>query len=149
MKNRELIANLNKLYALREREMERGKKGKEKSIKGVPLLIIARNIRSMEKEYNDNYLKDYQELREKFYVKKNAEVTIPADKKNGVEERKEKREIEVLRPNMVEEGYEKELNELLDFEVTVPIKMIAIDLLNKVEDSLDADAIEFMVDYEN
>lgn len=147
MKNRELVANLNGIYALRKREQEREQKKELKAFTGVPLLIISRNLRSMEKEYNENYAKDLQELREKYFTSKEAEVTIPANKKEGIEEHKEKREIEVLRPDVEEADYNKELNELLDLDVNVPIMRIALNMLESVTDSLDADAIEFMVDY--
>lgn len=147
MKNRELVANLNGIYALREREQEREKKKEPKIFAGVPLLIISRNLRALEKEYNENYVKDLQELRGKYYVKKETEVTVPADKESGVEEHKEKREIEVLRPDADEAEYNKELNTLLDLDVSVPITRINIHLLEGVTDARDADAVEFMVDY--
>lgn len=99
----------------------------------------------MIKEYNENYYKDYEELRERYYVKKDQEVTVPEDKEKGIEEHKEKQQIEVMKPNCKEEDYEKELNELLDLEVKVPLSFLTYDDLDLLDDYADAERIDFMV----
>lgn len=143
MKNREIIANINNLYALRKRESER----KQKTIIGKPLLILSRNLRMLEEEYNDNYMLDLKALRERYYEKKEVDVTVPADEGKGIEEHTEKRMIESLKADLFREDYDKELQELLDLDVDVPIMKVSVDLLGSVADAKDADALEFMTDY--
>jgi hypothetical protein len=143
MKNREIIANINNLYALRKRESERN----PKTIIGKPLLILSRNLRMLEEEYSDNYMLDLKALRERYYEKKEVEVTVPADEEKGIKEHTEKRAIESLNADMKKEDYDKELQELLDLDVDVPIMKVSVDLLGSVADAKDADALEFMTDY--
>jgi hypothetical protein len=143
MKNREIIANINGIIDFRSREAKRDKK----TITGHPLLIMSRNFRTLVKEYEENYSKDLQELNAKYYDKKEVDVTVPADKEKGIEEHTERRTVDVLKPWMKEEDHKKELNELLDLDVTVPVMKVNIALLESVTDAQDADALEFMTDY--
>lgn len=144
MKNREMIATINSLFELRKREQDRSKD--EKVFTGKVLFTMSRNLRSLEKEYSENYSKDLQELREKYYVSKEIDVTIPEDDEKGIEEHVEKRKVEVLKPGCTEEQFNKELNELLDIDVSVNISKISPDELGNVYDFRDMDAIEFMVE---
>ena len=144
MKNREIIATLNGLYALRERENKREKP--DKVFTGRILFAMSRNLRTLEKEYNENYVKDLQGIREKYYVAKEEDVTVPANEHDGTEEHTEKRRIEVLKPGCSEDEYMKELNELLDIQVDLNITKVPCSDLDKVYDFKDMDAIEFMVE---
>lgn len=144
MKNKEIVATLNGLYGVRKREEERTKD--EKVFTGRVLFIMSRNLRTLEKEYNENYLKDLQTLREKYYTTKETEVVVPADKEKGTEEHKENRKIEVLKPDCTEEEYIKELNELLDIEAKIDISKVSAADVENVYDFKDMDVIQFMVE---
>lgn len=141
MKNREIINAIDNLSILKNRQVEKG----EKLFSGKALLIISRNLRALWKEYSENYLEDLKELREKYYVTKETEVTVPADEENGVEEHKETRSVEVLKPELKEEDWNKELQELLDVDVKVPILYLSFDDLDSLTSYADAEAIDFMV----
>ena len=108
---------------------------------------MMRNFRSLLEEYKANYEKDMQSLKDKFFAKKETDVTVPADEAAGVEEHTEKREIEVLKPDCTQEQYEKELNELLDLETRkIQIAKIKADDLVDVKDFRVAMALDFMVE---
>lgn len=144
MKNRELIGTLNALYDARKREEERGKD--EKVFTGTLLFAMSRNLRILEKEYNENYLKDLQAIKDKYYDTEEKEVVIPADVENGIEEHKEKQKIAVLKPEQTEMEYAAEINTLLDFEVDLGVKKVAVDEVKNIYDFRDMDAIQFMVE---
>lgn len=144
MKNRELIGTLNALYDARKREEERGKD--EKVFTGTLLFAMLRNLRILEKEYNENYLKDLQAIKDKYYDTEEKEVVIPADVENRIEEHKEKQKIAVLKPEQTEMKYAAEINTLLDFEVDLGVKKVAVDEVKNIYDFRDMDAIQFMVE---
>lgn len=144
MKNRELIGALNALYDARKREEERGKA--EKVFTGTLLFAMSRNLRILEKEYNENYLKDLQAIKDKYYDTEEKEVVIPADVENGIEEHKEKQKIAVLKPEQTEAEYVAEINTLLDIEVDLGVKKAAVDEVKNIYDFRDMDAIQFMVE---
>lgn len=144
MKNREIIGTLNGLYDLRKREEKREKD--EKVFTGRVLFTMSRNLRTLEKEYNENYLKDLQSLREKYYTPKETEVTVPANKEKGTEEHKEKRNVEVLKPNCTEQQFQEELAELLDIDIKVDISKVSPEAVENVYDYRDMDVIQFMVE---
>lgn len=144
MKNRELIATLNGLYDLRKREEKREKE--EKVFTGRVLFLMSRNLRTLEKEYNENYLKDLQELRSKYYISKEKEVVIPEDAVKGIKEHKETKKVEVLKPDCTENQFQEELGVLLDIEVKPNISKVAPEDLANVYDFKDMDAIQFMVE---
>ena len=141
MKNRELIAGINFLADVKERQIKKGKK----IFTGRALLIVTRNLRTMLNEYKENYEKDYDELRGRYYVMKEQEVTIPEDKEKGIEEHKEKQQVEVMKPNCKEEDYMRELNELLDLDVKIPLLYLTLDDLVLLDNYEDAERIDFMV----
>lgn len=144
MKNREMITTLNALYEARKREENR--KEDEKVFTGVLLFTMSRNLRTLEKEYNENYLKDLQELRAKYYETEEREVIVPADAERGIEEHTEKQKVDVLKSGQTEAEYVKELNTLLDLEADVPIRKVTIDDVSAIYDFHDMDAIDFMVE---
>lgn len=144
MKNRELIGTLNALYDARKREEERDKD--EKVFTGTLLFAMSRNLRILEKEYNENYLKDLQAIKDKYYDTEEKEVVIPADAEKGIEEHKEKQKIAVLKPEQTEMEYAAEINTLLDFEVDLGVKKVAVDEVKNIYDFRDMDAIQFMVE---
>lgn len=144
MKNKEIIGTLNALYDARKREEERDKD--EKVITGTLLFAMSRNLRALEKEYNDNYLKDLQAIKDKYYDTEEKEVIIPADAENGIEEHKEKQKITVLKSERTEMEYAAEVNALLDFEVDFEVKKVTVDEVKNIYDFRDMDAIQFMVE---
>lgn len=145
MKNREMIACINNLDAILTQERDRPVN--ERIFNGRAFLLMNRNLRSLLEEYRANYEKDLQILKEKFYTKKEKEVIIPADPENGTKEHKEKKSIEVLKPNCTQEQYDKELNELLDLETRkIQISKIKADDLADVRDYAVAIALDFMVE---
>lgn len=144
MKNREMIDTLNGLYALRAREEKREKA--EKVFTGRVLFIMSRNFRTLNKEYSENYLKDLQELREKYYIIKETEVIVPGDAEKGIKEHKETKKVEVLKPTCTEQQYHEELSELLDIDVKIEISKVSSEAVENVYDFRDMDAIQFMVE---
>lgn len=145
MTNREMIGHINDLNTIITED--NNKPVKERVFNGRVYLLMKRNRRSLLEEYRVNYEKDYNELCEKFYTKKETEVTIPADEKAGVEEHTEKRSVEVLKPDYTKEQFEKELNELLDLETRkIQISKIRLDDLEDVRDYALAAALDFMVE---
>lgn len=145
MKNREMIGHINDLDAIIGEEQKR--EASERVFNGRAFLLMARNFRALMAEYKANYEKDLQSLKEKFYTKKETEVTVPANETAGTEEHTEKREVEVLKPDCTQEQYEKELTELLDLDVSkVEIAKIKVDDLVAVKDFNVAMALDFMVE---
>lgn len=144
-KNREMIGHINDLDAIIGEEQKRP--ASDRIFNGRAFLLMMRNFRSLLEEYKANYEKDYGLLRDKFFTKKETEVVIPADKAAGIEERKEKRELEVLKPDCTQEQYETELDELLDLETRkIQISKIKADDLVNVKDYAVAMALDFMVE---
>lgn len=141
MKNGELIMRINFLSDIKKRQIENG----EKLFKGGALLIVSRNLRAMYKEYSENYLKDLEELRGRYYENKESEVMIPADEESGIGEHMAKKSVEVLKPDCKEEDFQREWNELLDMEVTVPLSYLTYADLSGLEKYEDAEMIDFMV----
>lgn len=145
MKNREMIACINNLDAILTQERDRPVN--ERIFNGRAFLLMNRNLRSLLEEYRANYEKDLQILKEKFYTEKEKEVIMPADPENGTKEHKEKKSIEVLKPDCTQEQYDKELNELLDLETRkIQISKIKADDLADVRDYAVALALDFMVE---
>lgn len=147
MKNIELINRINYLDAVLSAEKERDKTGEKKWFNsGRVHLIITRNLRAFLKEYHENYEKDLMALREKYYTTKETEVTVPADEAAGIEEHTETRQIEAIRPDMVEDGFLKERNTLLNLEISVPVAKIKPEDLDDVPTVEDAQNFDFMVE---
>lgn len=145
MKNKEMIAHINDLDAIIGEEQRR--EVSERIFNGRAFLLMTRNYRSLLEEYKANYEKDYNGLREKFFVKKEKEVVIPADKDAGIEEHKEKQEVDVLRPDCTQEQYDAELAELLDLKTRkIQIAKIKAEDLVGVKDFRVALALDFMVE---
>lgn len=146
MKNREMIGHINDLDAIIA--MENKKENiRDRIFNGRAFLLIARNYRSLLEEYKANYEPDLKSLREKYYVTEEQEVAIPADEAAGTEERKEKRKVEVLKPDCTEEDFNKELQELLDLKTRkIQIAKIKADDLADVRDYGIAMALDFMVE---
>ncbi len=145
MTNREMIGHANDLNAIIMEEQKRPVA--ERVFNGRAFLLMMRNHRSLLEEYRANYEKDLQALREKFYTRKETDVTVPADEAAGTEEHVEKREIEVLKPDCTEEQFKKELDELLSLETRkIQIAKIKADDLVNVKDFSVAMALDFMVE---
>lgn len=145
MRNREMIGHINDLDAIIVEEQKRP--AAERVFNGRAFLLMMRNYRSLLEEYKANYEKDLQALRDKFYTRKEADVTVPADEAAGTKEHVEKREIEVLKPDCTQEQYDKELSELLDLETRkIQISRIKADDLVDVKDFNVAMALDFMVE---
>jgi len=119
MSNKDLIQRCNALDDLLTAEDKSG----SSEFSGVVLLKMTRNLRAMVAEYENNYSLDYKRYLKRYY----------AD------------DGKTLLPDVKKEDAEKELSELLNFEVDVPISTIKPEDVENVHSVSKIMALDFMI----
>ena len=120
MSNKDLIQRCNALDDLLTAEDKSG----ASAFSGVTLLKMTRNLRAMVAEYENNYAVDYKRYSKRFYGD------------DGI----------TLLPDVKKEDAEKELAELLEFTVDVPIITIKPDDVENVHSVSKIMTLDFMIE---